>query len=67
MSRKTEEIFSLTAQYCTGPEINNTHIGIPSATANVGVYLSLSVMEVVDNFVLEANIVGITGNGSGSR
>ena len=30
----------------------NTHIGIPSTNATDGVYLSLYVMEVVDNFWL---------------
>ena len=37
MSRKTEEIFSLTAHYCTGWERKNTHIGIPSTTVTDGV------------------------------
>ena len=37
----------------------NTHIGMPSTTATDGVSLYLSVMEVVENFVLEAKIVGI--------
>ena len=66
MSLKTEEIFSLTAQYCTCRERKNTHIGMPSTTAADGVSLSLSVMEVVDNFGLEANIVGITSDGGGN-
>ena len=66
MSCKTEEIFSLTAHYCIGQEIKNTHIGIPSTTATDVVSLSLSVMEVVDNFGLEANIVGITSDGGGN-
>ena len=39
MSRKTEEIFLLTAHYCTGTNINNTHIGMPSTTATDGVSL----------------------------
>ena len=50
MSRKMEEIFYLTVHYCTGPDKNNTHIRILSTTANDGVSLSKSVMEVVDNF-----------------
>ena len=66
MSRKTEEIFSLTAHYCTGQERKNTHIGMPSTTATDGVSLSLSVMEVVENFGLEAKIVGITSDGGGN-
>ena len=66
MSRKTEEIFSLTAHYCTGQERENTHIGIPSTTVTGGASLSLSVMEVVDNFGLEAKIVGITSDGGGN-
>ena len=37
-----------------------THIGMTSTTATDGVSLSLSVMEVVENFGLEAKIVGIT-------
>ena len=65
-SRKTEEIFSLTSHYCTGTEIKNTHIGMPSATATEGFSLSLSVMEVVDNFGSEANIAGITSDGGGN-
>ena len=44
----------------------NTHIGMPSTTANYGVYLSLSIMEVVENFGLESNIVGITSDGGGN-
>ena len=50
MSRKAEEIFSLTAHYCTGPDIKKTHIGMLSTTATDGVSLYLSVMEVVDKF-----------------
>ena len=38
MSRKTEYIFLLTAHYCTGPNINNTYIGIPSTTDTDGVF-----------------------------
>ena len=63
MSRKTEEMFSLTAHYCTGWERKNTHIGMPSTTATDGVSLYLSVMEMVDNFGLEEKIVGITSDG----
>ena len=44
----------------------NTHIGMPSITATGGVSLSLSVMEVVENFGLEEKIVGITSDGSGN-
>ena len=43
----------------------NTHIGMPSTTATDGVSLSLSVMDVVDNYGLEAKIVGITSDGGG--
>ena len=39
---------------------------MPSTTDNDGVYLSLSVMEVVDNFGLQAKIVGITSDGGGN-
>ena len=56
----------MTAHYCTVPERNNTHIGMPSSTPTDGVSLSFSVMEVVYNFVLEANIVGITSDGGGN-
>ena len=63
MSRKTEEIFSLTAHYCISQERKNTHLGMPSTTDTDGVFLSLSVMEVVENFVLEAKTVGITSDG----
>ena len=61
-----EEIFPFTAHNCTVPDRNNTHIGMPSTTATDGLSLSKSVMEVVDNFVLEINIVGITSDGGGS-
>ena len=44
----------------------NTHIGMPSTTATDGVSLSLSVMEVVKNFGLEAKIVEITSDGGGN-
>ena len=66
MSHKTEEIFSLTAHYSTGRERKKTHIGMPSTTDNDGVSLYLYVMEVVENFVLEAKIVGITIYGGGN-
>ena len=56
-------MFSLTVHYCTGPDRNNIHIGIPSTTDTDCVYLSKSFIEVVDNFGLEANIVGITSDG----
>ena len=39
---------------------------MPSTTATDGVSLYLSVMEVVDNFCLEAKIVGITSDGGGN-
>ena len=39
---------------------------MPSNTVTDGVSLSLSVMEVVENFVLEGNIVGITSDGGGN-
>ena len=66
MSCKTEEILSLTAHYCTVRERENTHIGMPSTTTTDGVALSLSVMEVVENFDLEAKIVGITSGSGGN-
>ena len=66
MSCKMENISSLTSHYCTGRERKNNHIGMPSTTATDGVSLSLSVMEVVENFGLEENIVGITSDGGGN-
>ena len=39
---------------------------MPSTTDTDGVCLSLSVMEVVHNFVLEEKIVGITSDGGGN-
>ena len=39
---------------------------MPSTTATNGVSLSLSVMEVVESFGFEANIVGITIDGGGN-
>ena len=66
MSSKAEEFFSLTAHYCTGRERKNTHIGMTATTATDGVYLSLSDMEVVENFGLEAKIVGIMSDGGGN-
>ena len=65
MSRKTEEIFSLTAHYFKVPYINNTLFGMSSDTATGGVYLYFSIMEVVENFGLEVKIVGITSDGGG--
>ena len=53
-------------QYCTGLDRNNTHIGIPSTTYTDGVFLSLSVMEVVEKFILEAKILGINSAGGGN-
>ena len=55
----------LTEHYFTGPERNNTHIGMPSKTDTDGVYLSLSIMEVVEKFSLEENVVGINSDGGG--
>ena len=66
MSHKTEETFSFTAHYYIGLERNTTHIGMPSTTATYGVSLSSSVMDVVDNFGLEAKIVGIMSGGGGN-
>ena len=66
MSRQTKEIFSLAAHYCTGRERKNTNIGMPSATAADGVSLYLSVIEMVEYFGLEANILGITSGGGGN-
>ena len=66
MSRKTEEIFSLMAHYCKGPKRNNTHIGMLSSIATNGVSLFSSVMEVVENFGLEKNIVGSMSDGGGN-
>ena len=66
MSLKTEEISSLTAHYCTGPERNNTHIGVLFTTATDGFSLYFSIMELVENSGLEANIVGITNDGGGN-
>ena len=57
MSSNKEELFSLTAHYSTVTDRKNNHIGIPSITATDGVSLYSSVMEVVENFGLEAKIV----------
>ena len=46
------------------PMFNN--IVYHANTATDGVYLSLSFMEVVENFVLEENIVGVTSDGGGN-
>ena len=60
MSHKIEGTFLLTAHYCKSININNTHIEIPSTPATDGVSLYKSIIEVVENFVLEENIVVIT-------
>ena len=65
-SRKTEEILSLTAHYCTDRERKKTHIWMLSIIVTDGVSMSLYVMEVVENFGLKANIVGITSHGGGN-
>ena len=39
---------------------------MPSTTANDGVSVYLSVMEAVENFGLEAKILGITSDGGGN-
>ena len=44
----------------------NNDIGMPSTTATDGLSLSLSVLEVVENFGLEAKNVGITSDGGGN-
>ena len=66
MSYNTEENFSLTEHYCTCRERKKTQIGMPFTTATDGVYLSLSVMKVVENFGLEAKIMGIKSDGGGN-
>ena len=53
------------AHYCIGQERKNTDIGMPSTTSTDVVSLSLSVMEVVENFGSEAKIAGITSDGGG--
>ena len=63
---QTEEIFSLTAHYFIGQERKYNHIGMPYTTATDGVSLSLSFMEVVENFGLEAKTVRITSDGGGN-
>ena len=55
----------MTAHYCTGTEEKN-HIGVSSTTATNGVSMSLSVMEVVENFGFEAKIVGLKSDGGGN-
>ena len=52
--------------YCIGQERKNNHIGMPSTTDTDGVSLSLSVMNMVENFGLEEKIVGITSDGGGN-
>ena len=66
MSHNTDKFFSLMTHYCNSPDRNNTHIGMPYTTATNGVYLSKSVMEVVNNFGLEAKTVGITSDCDGN-
>ena len=66
VSRKTEEIFSLTARYFNGSDINKNFVGMPSTTDNGGVSLSKSVLEVVENFGLEEKILGTTSDGGGN-
>ena len=63
MSLNIEEILSLISHYCTGPNINNTHIGMPYTSSTDIFSLSKSVMEVMENFGLEAKIVGSTSDG----
>ena len=55
--------FPLTEHYCNGTDKNTTHISILSTTGTDGVSLSKYLMEVVENFALETNIVGITSDG----
>ena len=66
MSSKTEEIFSIDGVLLHKLGEKNTHIGMPSTTATDGVSLSFSVMEVVENFGLEAKVVGFISDGGGN-
>ena len=66
MSRKMEEIFLSAAHYCTCLDIKNTHIWMPYTTITDGVSLSLSDVEVMENFGLEAKIKGLTSDGGGN-
>ena len=52
--------------YCTSTDINTTHIGMPYTTGADDFFLSKSVADVVDNFGLEADILGITSDGGGN-
>ena len=63
MGCNMEDFFSLTEYYFTGTDRNNTRIGMLSNTDTNYFSLSKYVMEVVDNFSLEENIVGITSGG----
>ena len=54
------------AHYCIVPDRNNSHIGMPYTTDTDDVSLSKYVMEVVDNFGLEENIVGIISDDGGN-
>ena len=66
ISRKMEKHFPLVEHYCTGPQRNNTHVGMPSTTDTYGVSLYFYIMVVVENFRLEANIVRIISDGGGN-
>ena len=52
----------MTDHYCTGANIKTTYNGMLSTAGTDGVSLSQSSVEVVESFVLEANIVGITSD-----
>ena len=54
------------AHYCTSPNRNTTHIGMPSITGTDDVYLSKYVAEVVGKFGSEAKIVRIMSDGGGN-
>ena len=66
MSINMEEIFSVTAHYCTGIDRKKNHIGMPSTTATDVVSMYLSVVEVVDKFSLGLKVLGITSDGGGN-
>ena len=56
----------MTTHYFTGPERNNTHIGMPPISTTDGVFLSLLVMGMVENYGFEAKAGGINSDGGGN-
>ena len=63
MSKTTQDIFSITAQYKRDYVRENANIGMPITTSTDGESLAVLVDNVINQFNLGSKLVGITSDG----